>query len=466
MRFLIFTLWLSCSFNAFPAHFYIREAASGTRSGADWTDAYTNFNNISWGSVAAGDSIWLAGGTYQTLSVGASGTTNNPIYIARVRTTNTTPAAAAGWNSSYDATVTSGGTAPVTVTGRDFITIDGQIPYTGIVITNTAATNDAVVRYAINIASGSDYLTIKNTKVRLCNRAFNVGSSTYDRRCVNVSFSTANIAFGMYIGYNDMAEGDTIFSILFQTAMTVEHNWFHDNNREAVIGPHQNIWQSIGNTNITFRYNLITNYQEERIMMCFIAVTDAPNDTWYIYGNLFADGTEFSRVLESQYVTNRNIHFYNNTVANTGFLAIRGSGTANGGVWENCVSTNNVMFNSGTGGGVGFGLGFDDYNITDGTTVGANSISSATSAMFVDENNWDYRISSTVSALLPKNKGRTITISGQTISTDSAGNTRGGDGTWDLGYLEESGSPAPSTTYRGFSFGSGVKLIGPGRLTQ
>ena len=465
MRLLYFCLML-VALPAESANFYIREAASGTRSGADWNNAFTNFSDISWGSVAAGDSIWLAGGTYQTLSVGASGTTNNPIYIARVRTTNTTPAAAAGWNSSYDSLVTIGGTAPVTVTGRDFITIDGQIPHAGILITNTAATNDSLSRYAVNIASGSDYFTLKNTKIRLCNRAFNVGSSTYDRRCVNVSFSTANIAFGMYIGYNDMAEGDTIFSILFQTAMTVEHNWFHDNNREAVIGPHQNIWQSIGNTNITFRYNLITNYQEECIMMCFIAVTDAPNDTWYIYGNLFADGTEFSRVLESQYVTNRNIHFYNNTVANTGFLAIRGSGTANGGVWENCVSTNNVMFNSGTGGGVGFGLGFDDYNITDGTTVGANSISSATSAMFVDENNWDYRISSTVSALLPKNKGRTITISGQTISTDSAGNTRGGDGTWDLGYLEESGSPAPSTTYRGFSFGSGVKLIGPGRLTQ
>jgi len=243
----------------------------------------------------------------------------------------------------------------------------------------------------------------------------------------------------------------------------VEHNWFHDNNREAVTGPHQNIWQSIGNTNITFRYNLITNYQEECIMMCFIAVTDAPNDGWYIYGNLFADGTEFSRILESQYVTNRNIHFYNNTIASTGFLAIRGSGTANGGVWENCYSTNNIMFNSGTGGGVGFGLGLDDYNITDGTTVGANSISSATSAMFVDENAWDYRISSTVSATLPKNKGRTITItvSGQTISTDAAGNARGGDGFWDLGYLEESGSPSGggSTTYQGFQFGSGVKLL-------
>lgn len=466
-RLILFLALLVSGVSANAAHFYVREAATGTRSGADWNNAYTNFNNISWGSMSAGDSIWIAGGTYQTLSVGASGATNSPIYIARVRSTNATPAAAAGWNSSFDSLVTIGGTAPVTVTGRDFITIDGQIPYGGLLITNTAATSDSASRYSVSIGSGSDYFTLRGVKVRLCNRAYNVGSSTYDRRCVNISYSTANIASGLTIQDSDFAEGDTLFSILFQKDVLIERNLFHDNNREAVIGPHQNVWQTVGCTNVIFRYNMITNYQEECIMMCFVSTSDAPNDTWYIYGNLFADGTENSRVLESQYVTNRNIFFYNNTIANTGFLGIRGSGTANGGVWENCYSTNNILFNSGAGSGVGFGLGTDDYNITDGTTAGANSISSATSAMFVDENNRDYRISSTVSSTLPKNKGRSLSVAGQTLDVDAAGNTRGSDGTWDLGWLEEGAgggggdSPPPAKITiggRGVTFGGRVEI--------
>jgi hypothetical protein len=432
------------------AHHYVRSAAIGSNTGTDWNNAWTNTSAIMWGRIAAGDSVWIAGGNYTTLAPSVSGATNAAIYIARVRTTNTTPAAAAGWNSSYDSLVTIASLSPVTINSVDWITLDGQIPHSGILITNTAATNDSLSRYAVNISGGADYFTLKNTKIRLCNRAYNVGSSTYDRRCVNVSYSKANIAYGMYIGYNDLAHGDTLFSILYQTAMTVEHNWFHDNNREAVIGPHQNIWQSIGNTNITFRYNLITNYQQECIMMCFVSSSDAPNDTWYIYGNLFANGTEYSRVLESQYRAQYRIYFFNNTIANTGFLAIRGSGTANGGTWDpSCVSSNNVLFNSGASSGVGFGVGGDNYNITDGTTSGANSISGAVSSMFVNNNGRDYHIGSVVSAAHPKDKGVALAaIAGHTLNVDMDGNTRGADGVWDIGAYEYSSStnlPPPDT---------------------
>ena len=46
------------------------------------------------------------------------------------------------------------------------------------------------------------------------------------------------------------------------------------------------------------------------------------------------------------------------------------------------------------------------------------------------------------------------------FTTDKDGNTRAG--TWDIGAFEY----VPSTTYRGYSFGSGVQLIGPGSVRQ
>ena len=185
-------------------------------------------------------------------------------------------------------------------------------------------------------------------------------------------------------------------------------------------------------------------------MMCFVSSSDAPNDTWYIYGNLFANGTEYSRVLESQYRAQYRIYFFNNTIANTGFLAIRGSGTANGGTWDpSCVSSNNVLFNSGASSGVGFGVGGDNYNITDGTTSGANSISGAVSSMFVNNNGRDYHIGSVVSAAHPKDKGVALAaIAGHTLNVDMDGNTRGADGVWDIGAYEYSSStnlPPPDT---------------------
>lgn len=78
---------LVCSlvvFFGFPGaakNLYVRKGASGSNNGSDWNNAWTDVTQISWGGVNPGDSIWIAGGNYGTLLIGASGATNNPIYM-------------------------------------------------------------------------------------------------------------------------------------------------------------------------------------------------------------------------------------------------------------------------------------------------------------------------------------------------------------------------------------------------
>src|SRR5580658_311438 len=91
---------------------YIAKGASGTSTspcssaGTTWTNAWGEMDQINWSCVSAGDTVWIAGGTYsQGFVVGASGTATKPIYIARVLSTDEVPASAPGWSPAFDAQV-------------------------------------------------------------------------------------------------------------------------------------------------------------------------------------------------------------------------------------------------------------------------------------------------------------------------------------------------------------------------
>jgi len=152
-------------------NFYVRQGATGANNGLDWNNAWSDTANIVWSSITAGDSVWIAGGTYTTLTPTKSGSAGNPISIYRVRATNSVPVAAAGWNSSFDSQVILTGTATmITVAGYSYLTFDGQVPYNGILLTNTAALSDCNPRYCIFITSGpNNYLTFRNIQGRMGN---------------------------------------------------------------------------------------------------------------------------------------------------------------------------------------------------------------------------------------------------------------------------------------------------------
>ena len=90
---------------AFSANWYVVSGGAGSKTGANWSNAW-DAGGISWSSISAGDTIWLAGGSYaSTLAVGKSGVAGNSIQIKRVLSTDSVPTSAAGWSAAFDSQV-------------------------------------------------------------------------------------------------------------------------------------------------------------------------------------------------------------------------------------------------------------------------------------------------------------------------------------------------------------------------
>jgi hypothetical protein len=71
---------------ASAANHYVDKDAGGANNGTSWSNAWESFGSINWGSVGAGDTIYISGGssskTYsETLYVGADGASGNPLVI-------------------------------------------------------------------------------------------------------------------------------------------------------------------------------------------------------------------------------------------------------------------------------------------------------------------------------------------------------------------------------------------------
>lgn len=169
-RFLVITLILLihlCVGLAFAGDYYVRSGATGSNDGSDWTNAWHDFDHISWAGKTGGDTIWIAGGTYAAqLAVGASGLAdNNRLYIKRVRTTDTTPAAASGWNATYDAQVIltyNTGYGAIYLNGQSYLAIDGQVA-NGIKTDASADTHGNGV--ALDHGSTTSYVTLRYLEI-------------------------------------------------------------------------------------------------------------------------------------------------------------------------------------------------------------------------------------------------------------------------------------------------------------
>jgi hypothetical protein len=382
-------------------------------------------SGIGWNSVGAGDSIWIAGGSYGTLSIGKSGATNAPIYIARVRATNTVPAQAAGWSANFDSNVTIN---RVDATGGyNWWTLDGQIPYSGMAITNDSTGGNHAVSFGLTVASYARFqnLLISGSSTDLSNPGIQ------DVRCIHANFNGNPTSHGFYVGHCELRYNTTLLITLGCSDMTVEYCRLHSNYRGGT-SIHPNVWAVTGGTNVVFRYNEITNWTDEGIMMDFVSTSDAPNDSWEIYGNNWHDELGFGyygRFLESQYRPQCRIHVYNNTFANMSF----GINLANGGTWGvGCLSYNNIFYNVQVL--RNFGTGAEDYNLSDSTLLGSHSITNATAGIFVNYTGKDYHIVSNIGASYPRNKGITLGLSYNNVDTE--GKIRGADGAWDIGAFE------------------------------
>lgn len=67
---------------------YVDKNAAGVNIGTSWTNAWNSFSKISWNLIQPGDTLYISGGAdstvyNETLTIGKSGTANNPITITK-----------------------------------------------------------------------------------------------------------------------------------------------------------------------------------------------------------------------------------------------------------------------------------------------------------------------------------------------------------------------------------------------
>ncbi|MGH7867867.1 MAG: hypothetical protein ACREP9_09625, partial [Candidatus Dormibacteraceae bacterium] len=111
------------------ANWYVRASSTGASTGKDWNNAWS-LSGISWGSVAAGDTIYIAGGSYGGgFSSSKSGSAGAPIQLRRATSTNPACTAAAGWSSALDGTINLAG---ITIS-HNYVVLSGEVA-SGIIV--------------------------------------------------------------------------------------------------------------------------------------------------------------------------------------------------------------------------------------------------------------------------------------------------------------------------------------------
>jgi hypothetical protein len=414
---------------------YVTPQGAGNRDGSSWSNAFASFAGVAWGKevgkVGAGDTLWVAGGTYATtLVVGASGTALNRIAIRRVKTGDVAPSAAAGWSPALDAPVIiDGPTTSCILLGSgngDYVTIDGREEYgikcvfkdggRGVEIDNTPGIISGIVLQYIEAAGPGPITQSSDT------RGFDL----------TVTGTIADLR----VSHCSAHHCDTTFQISESRGLIVEYSRFYDAYALNADVYHPNTMLLTDCTNGTIRFNRFYHIRVEGLFF-----ESGTSDNVRIYGNLFyvgdispdnGRGIEFGNTAIAT-----NIQIYNNTFAGLPFLALRLSENSRTGM----VVKNNIFFKT-----VPELEGIThDYNLFSGELPAPepNGVANAPDP-FVNLAQGDFHLSTTVTPNRARNSGQAL---GPIFDVDPEGNLRGADGSWDIGAYElGSASGAPSVT--------------------
>jgi len=161
---------------------YVDKVAVGLNNGTSWANAWRSFSTVAWGTggISPGDTLYISGGstskTYtETWTVGASGTSGNPITI-------TVDASNASHNGTvifdYDSLGDTAGNVEAIICDSSYITISGNVNGDRhISIRNLRDTNTREHASAIRGASGNNII-VEYVEVINCNNGFYLASSS------------------------------------------------------------------------------------------------------------------------------------------------------------------------------------------------------------------------------------------------------------------------------------------------
>jgi PKD repeat protein len=402
-------------------NWYVVPGGAGNKGGTAWTNAW-DVSCISWSSVGAGDTIWLAGGTYSSaLNVKNSGSSGNPIYIKRVLASDNAPANSPGWRSGFDSLVV---LPLINVPNNNYITIDGRVTY-GIQV------QPAGEQIIIGSGGSCSYLQFLNMEVL---GSYNTNTAGYGIfSCYSVWY--CNLQFSnMWI--HGMAEGITCKG---WSNAVVEHCLLSD---FLIVGnPHVDVIYFWNATNVTMRYNVISNSPADGIY--WWGGVDGGTVNFYFYNNLIVNS--YGALLHpggptpsTAYVFN-NV-FYSPSTSNPGIVGFSPNTTYQ---CYNNVFYNTIFTCSSTNANSD---GYNSYNqwAYNGypePTYEVGSIFNLTTNAFVGSAMGNFNLT-TNSMLIGKGTNLTALANSKdlNIKIDLNGNLRPAAGNWGIGAYEYSGS--------------------------
>lgn len=415
------------------ADWYVRPNGSnyGAGNGKTWTDAFAGFSAVPWSAVACGDTVWLAGGTYtQQLGVSKSCTAGSPLAIRRVRSTDSVPANAAGWNASFDSTVVVSNANPgISVPSGAAITIDGRIDY-GIKVVIPAGGGDGA---KVATAGNVDRLTLAHVEIAgpTCAPAGNCKTAAYGLNFAPSSNKITNLLVS-HGAVHSISEA--MRACNWDTAV-IEFSDLYDIVNDGV--DHEDTMYSYPSSNVTMRYNFIHNVPNDGIFFEYGGATN-----FRLYGNVFY-ASHLSLLTAKSPGAYGPMLIYNNVFAapspnDYGWLHANGVVTKSG-----TELANNVFFNVSHDFPNAHNNAYN-YTTLNGYGWPSNEPGSFTftgSGGTTNVNGGDAHISS--SSVL-RNRGASLAQDGF-IDHDMDGNVRGADGSWDIGAFEyvDLDPPAP-----------------------
>jgi hypothetical protein len=440
---------------AFGANHYVRTGATGSGTGADWTNACTDFTgSCAVASLVRGDTYYVSAGTYVGRNFNTP--TSASLVITIQRATIADHGTGTGWSDAFDAQVTwsyscdgcfgfstshwvldgitgsGSGTGGATMANYGFVV--GQT-------SNCAASENFYMEIPTSHGSVTNLtdVTIRHIGIQSCGS----GSNTF-QVCWNIGdgassgISNVTISYSYCSGPNNAINSTKASFVTFDHSR-VDKQWSTPLNHGEVIA-----------TSSPSKWTISNNYFDNCAgTACLAVIVSGAIDGFNIYGNTIHNATAGNGVFASADVGTviKNTNIYNNTIVNSSsplvFLCEAGDSacaTATNNTFEN-----NLMWSSDSVISRNNGSSIThDYNAycspTDTPPTETNG-QTGCGNLFVGSSTGNYHLASHT------NTGLTLS---PPFNVDPDGFTRGGDGLWDRGAYEFAGVqlPAPPTNVR------------------
>jgi hypothetical protein len=426
-QFTMLAIFLFAAETAIAANHYIRSGATGTKTGTDWTNAYTSLPS----TLVRGDTYYIAGGSYsgRTFNTPASGTSVITIKGATIADHGTDT----GWNTTYSventqATWTSGVTF-----NTSYWIFDGSVgPKWSKTMTQYGFKFNPV-NYAVRVYNLSSAISdIKISHIAATAPAGDVEKFFLSTDNSTKSVSNVTLSNSLLDGWSN-AVWATSAGLLMNNWL-VEYNVILNGYSSARVHG-EDINNNYGHLdNLTVRYNW---FEGRGPSTGSIVVLNGPAGPYYIYGNIFKNMKGGDGIITGVHYPLSGF-IYNNT-----FVKVD-NGYGNGNWIGHDVSAtvyNNLIYNSVAQIGANFSgkLDYNAYFATTSTPTEAHR-QTGTGSPFVNEPSNDLRL---VAATSP---GIDISAPSDTNKVDIDGITLGGDGSWDRGAFQFGGTGTGTTT--------------------